>query len=194
MAQTLTEKWQSAFLKIIQQHEHSTFLKEAALQERLGDWTKALTSVVIVTSEEMGWQASAKGHYLQMLPVGRSEYLALDVMAFPDGEKRWRFPVAVLELENSKDDDRIAYSLWKVMCVRADLRIVFCYRRSTDEGSRLISFLRDEVIHAMGLINRINLEGETLLVVGSRDSSSTFPYGFFKWWHLDTNTGTFSLL
>lgn len=194
MTQTLAEKWQSAFLKIIQQHEYSPFLKEAALQERLSDWTKALTSVVIETSKSMGWQASAKGHYLQMLPVSRSEYLALDVVAFPDGKKRWRFPVAVLELENSKDDDRIAYSLWKVMCVRADLRIVFCYRRGADEGSRLISFLRDEVIHAMGLINRINLEGETLLVVGSRDSSATFPYGFFKWWHLDTNTGTFSLL
>ena len=194
MTQNLAEKWKSAFLKIIQQHEHSTFLKEAALQERLGDWTKALTSVVIETSKSMGWQASAKGHYLQMLPVARNEYLALDAMAFPDGEKRWRFPVAVLELENSKDDDRIAYALWKVICVRADLRIVFCYRRSADEGSRLISFLRDEVIYAMGLINRINLEGETLLVVGSRDNSTTFPYGFFKWWHLDTNTGTFSLL
>lgn len=194
MTQTLAEKWQSAFLQIIQQQEHSTFLKEAALQERLGDWTRALTSAVIETNKSMGWQASAKGHDLPMLPVARSEYLALDIMAFPDGKKRWRFPIAILELENSKDDDRIAYSLWKVMCVRSDLRIVFCYRRTPDEASRLISFLRDEVIHAMGLINRINLEGETLLVVGSRDNSATFPYGFFKWWHLDTNTGTFRLL
>jgi hypothetical protein len=194
MTQRLVENWQSTFLKIIQQPIHSTLLKEAALQERLGDWTKTLTSVVIETNKSMGWQASAKGHYLQMLPVPRNEYLALDIMAFPDGKKRWRFPIAILELENSKDDDRIAYSLWKVMCVRADLRIVFCYRRSADEGSRLISFLRDEVIYAMGLINRINLEGKTLLVVGSRDSSATFPYGFFKWWHLDTNTGTSHLL
>jgi len=107
MAKNLAEKWQSSFLKIIQQQEHSTFLKEAALQERLGDWTKALTSAVIETNKSMGWQASAKGHYLQMLPVARSEYLALDIMAFPDGKKRWRFPTAILELENSKDDDRI---------------------------------------------------------------------------------------
>ena len=73
MTQTLAEKWKSAFLKIIQHHEYSPSLKEAALQERLSDWTKALTSVVIETSKSMGWQASAKGHYLQMLPVARSE-------------------------------------------------------------------------------------------------------------------------
>ena len=99
-----------------------------------------------------------------------------------------------MELENSKDDNRIAYSLWKVLCVRADLRIVFCYRRSADESSTLIRFLRTEVIQAMALMNRMNLEGETLVVVGSRDDSGTFPYRFFKWWQLDTNTGTFSLL
>ena len=39
-----------------------------------------------------------------------------------------------------------------------------------------------------------DLSGETLVVVGSRDESATFPYGFFKWWKLDTNTGTFRLL
>lgn len=33
-----------------------------------------------------------------------------------------------MELENSRDSERIAYSLWKVLCVRAELRIVFCYR------------------------------------------------------------------
>ena len=88
MPENLAEKWQSAFLEIVQQHEYSTPLKEAALQERLGDWTKVLTSVVVATNESIGWQASAKGHHLQMLPITRSEYLALDVMAFPDGEKR----------------------------------------------------------------------------------------------------------
>ena len=194
MPQTLAEKWQSAFIGIVQQHEYSTPLKEAALQERLGYWTKVLTSVVVATSESIGWQASAKGHHLEMLPIARSEYLALDVMAFPDGENRWRFPAAIVELENSKDDNRIAYSLWKVLCVRADLRIVFCYRRSADESSTLIRFLRTEVIQAMALMNRMNLEGETLIVVGSRDDSGTFPYRFFKWWQLDTNTGTFRLL
>src|SRR6185369_17615032 len=99
---------------------------------------------------------------------------------------------AVIELENSQSDDRVAYSLWKVLAVTADLRIVFCYRRSSSKGSALIRALREEVIEAMGLVGRMNLEGETLVVIGSYDSSSTFPYSFFKWWRLDNNTGTFT--
>ncbi|MDO9098116.1 MAG: hypothetical protein Q7U60_08345, partial [Candidatus Methanoperedens sp.] len=180
ITQGVDKQWQEAFLKTVQQHENALPLKEAALQERLGDWTKELTSVVVATCEVMGWQASAKDHRLDMLPVPRSEYLALDVMAFARGEKRWRFPAAIFELENSKNDDNIAYSLWKTICVKADLRVVFCYRRNSDEGSDLVRFLRDEVVHAMDLEKRIKLEGKTIVVVGSRNDSATFPYGFFK--------------
>lgn len=192
--ESLSEKFQLAFMRTVQQPGYSEPLRDAALEVRLGDWTKALTSAVVATCAEIGWRASAKGHHLQMLPIERSEYLALDVMAFKDGNKRWKFPISVMELENSKDDDRIAYSLWKIVCVRTYLRMVFCYRKSADEGSRLLRVLRQEVIQAMVLGDRISLEGETLVVVGTRDSSTTFPYGFFKWWRLDTNTGTFALL
>jgi len=190
----IIQQWYSAFLKTVQQHENSIVLKESALKERLSHWTTALTSVVVATCETIGWRASAKGHLLEMLPVHRSEYLALDVMAFADSNKRWRFPVAVMELENSKNNNLIAYSLWKVLCVRADLRIVFCYRKTSEESSTLIGFLRNEVIQAMALSGRITLHGETLIVVGSRDDSATFPYKFFKWWQLDKNTGTFHLI
>jgi hypothetical protein len=115
-------------------------------------------------------------------------------MAFPDAAKRWRFPVAVMELENRLLNDHIAYSLWKVICVRADLRIVFCYRRSGKEASTLLRFLRDEVVEAMGLQGRLRLEGQTVVVVGCRDEAATFPYGFFRWWELENNTGRFQQL
>lgn len=193
MTDCIAEDWQAAFMQTVQRYENAISLKDAAMDERLGDWTTELTSVVVATCNSVGWQASAIGHKLGMLPVSQYEYLGLDAMAFADGEKRWRYPVAVFELENKMDDDRIAYSLWKVMCVRADLRVVFCYRRSSDDGSALIRFLRDEVVHAMDLAARAKLEGETLVVIGSRDDSATFPYGFFKWWKLDTNIGTFRL-
>jgi hypothetical protein len=38
------------------------------------------------------------------------------------------------------------------------------------------------------------LSGQTLVVIGIRDDAETFPYGFFKWWALETNTGTFKLM
>ena len=150
-----------------------------------------LTSVVVAACETMGWQASAKWHPLDLLPMPRSEYLAMDVMAFPAGVRRWPFPVAVFELENSHEDDRIAYSLWKVLCVRAELRVVFCYRRSPDQGAPLVRFIQDDVVKAMPLAQRIALGGETLIVVGSRDEAEMFPYGFFRWWRLNTDIGGF---
>ncbi len=192
METVLSQRWFDTFLGALQHHEASSTLREAALQADLKSWTSALTSVVVATCETMGWKVAARRHPSSLLPVTREEYLALDVVAFePAGDRRWRFPVAVLELENSRDDDRVAYSLWKVFCVRAALRVVFCYRHGTEQGTELVRHLNDEVVRTMAIAERSSLGGETLLVVGSRNEAPTFPYGFFKNWILDTNTARF---
>jgi hypothetical protein len=187
-------KWREAFWSIVQQTDYAQSLKEAALNERLGDWTQALTAVSVETCASLGWQAAAKGHRLDLLPEAHSEYLGMDMMAFADGAARWRFPIAVIELENSRKDDRIAYSLWKVLCVCAELRIIFCYRREPNEGATLVRWLSKEVVGALSLDQRLKLEGETIVVVGSRGEAATFPYGFFKWWKLEHNLGSFRLM
>ena len=94
------------------------------------------------------------------------------------------FPIAAIELENSREDDRVAYSLWKVLCTRAELRIVFCYRKDAAEGNTLVRHLSEQVAQAMGIQERTRIGGETMLIVGSRNESGTFPYGFFKEWQL----------
>jgi hypothetical protein len=43
----------------------------------------------------------------------------------------------------------------------------------------------------MRIQERTRIGGETMLIVGSRNESGTFPYGFFKDWHYDTNLGRF---
>ena len=190
----LVARFRETFFAIVQTDELAGELKQAASAANLGAWTRALTEAAIRTCAGLGLMASAKGHKLELLPIHRSEYLALDVMAFADGAKRWRFPVAVMELENSAREDQIAYSLWKVLSVRAELRIVFCYRRNGEEIPALLRHLRDEVVEAMGLAGRVKLEGATLLVIGSLSESGTFPFGYFAWWLLDTNTGRFERL
>jgi hypothetical protein len=173
-------------------HESAAGLREAALASRLADWTRVLTAVVVGSCGAMEWQAAAKGHQSRLLPVSRQEYLGLDVIAFEsDGRKKWRFPVAVFELENSTEDDRVAYSLWKVLCIRAQLRVVFCYRDDGMKGARLVRHLSGELAQAMPVSERASLSGETLLVVGSRDEAKTFPYGFFKDWIYEANIGRF---
>ena len=168
----------------------------AATAGRLGDWTQALTSIVVDVCQQMGWQTAARWHRADVLPLSRSEYLALDAVAFDVGQDgilpTWPFPVAIFELENSRRDDKVAYSLWKILCVRARLRVVFCYRRDVSAGSALVRHLADAVVGSLSIAERMGLVGETMLIVGNRAKESTFPYGFFKSWTLDVNTGRFA--
>src|SRR6202166_636828 len=183
MPDALASVWYRKLMDMLQHHESSGRLKDAAIRGQLGKWTAALTGVVCSTCEEMGWKAAAKGNLSTLLPEARQEYLALDVVAFePAGDRRWRFPIAAIELENSREDDRVAYSLWKVLCTRSDLRVVFCYRKDAAEGGTLVRHLTEQVAQAMGIQERTRIGGETMLVVGSRDEAATFPYGFFKGW------------
>jgi hypothetical protein len=153
-----------------------------------------LTSAVITSFNDIGWHATAGQNMRALLPVARGEYLSLDVVAFAQAENKWQFPAAVVELENSKDDDKVAYSLWKVLCIRDALRIVFCYRAEGDDGNRLVRHLRDNVVKSIELELRTKLFGETILIVGQKGVAETFPYSYFKWWRLNTNTSNFETL
>lgn len=187
--------WKDAFFPVVSRFEKASLLRESALQENLTDWTKYLTEAVVQTCRSIGWQAAAKGSKLETLPIQHFEYLSMDVVAFSsDPGGKWRYPIAVMELENSREDERIAYSLWKVLCVRSNLRIVFCYRRLSSQGQSLIRYLGQEVVRALPIEERVSLKGETYVVVGGKNDSATFPYGFFKWWQLDNNTGNFNVM
>lgn len=202
------ERWRDAFTTVLIRREVAEPLKEAALAQRLRDWTTLLTGVVVESCRSVGWVAAAKGFALECLPQVGQEYLGLDVMAFqdscsdppaaPDGtvpfQAPWRFPVAVFELENSRSDARVAYSLWKTLCVRAPLRAVFAYRPDWESGVQLVQHLGSEVVRAMSIDERSAVGGDTLIVLGSRGEGETFPHGYFKTWRLNTNTGRFDKL
>ena len=44
-------------------------------------------------------------------------------------------PTAAVELENSYDLDKIDYCLWKLMCIRTQIRILICYQSNTEKNS-----------------------------------------------------------
>lgn len=189
---SVARRWFAAFMETVKAHEASTALRQTMQTGGLKDWTQALTTIVVGTFPKMGWRGAARKHRSDFLPVPRSEYLELDIVAFDAAsDRRWRFPIGIFELENSPTDDLVAYALWKALCVRADLRVVFCYRRDAAAGSKLVRHLANEVVQSMAVPIRSALGGDTLLVVGSRSETVTFPYGFFKDWTLDTNTARF---
>src|SRR3954453_2783846 len=115
-------RFRESFNRIIRDARFEGPLQGASVAGHLGVWTKVLTTLVVETCESLEWRASAKNHRLELLPEPRCEYLGMDVTVFGSGAKRWRFPLAVMELENQGNPDRIGYSLWKVLCARAALR------------------------------------------------------------------------
>jgi hypothetical protein len=187
--------WWKAFLATVQNHENAAPLKEAALQGALKDWTRLLTAMVVRSCEALNWRACAKGFPLETLPHCGQEYLGMDVMAFErtvcEPSRAWQLPVAVFELENSRNVDRVAYSLWKVICLRCSLRAVFAYQDDWDKARKLVGMLSAALASPISMRGASELPGQTVIVVGSRGEGQTFFWGYFKRWQLDVNLGRF---
>jgi len=188
----IAAQWRTVFYEVIKQYETADHFRQIMAKT---DWTEALTTSVVESCRQLGWEASAKHHKWDRFPgVKTSEFLGIDVMAFLPDAKTWCFPVAVFELENQTDTDRIAYNLWKVLCVRTKLRGVICYADQPEDAPELIRSLQREIIQALAISERMQLSGETFVVVGNRGDVETFPYSFFKWYQLDKNTGQFQIM
>lgn len=186
-------RWRDAFMADLQRHEVAAALRPVADGRRLTEWTALLTAAVVRSCQALGWPASAKGHRLDLLPQVQGEYLGIDVMAFPrtlPGGPRWPLPLAAFELENRQDDDRVAYSLWKVLSVRAELRVVFAYRKSWDQARALVEHLQADVIARLPIPQRAAIGPGLCLVIGSR-GQDTFPWGYFRLWRLEPGPGHF---
>jgi hypothetical protein len=187
------QQWREDFLTVVQQPDSAAPLKAASLAEDLRSWTTCLTTAVVESCHRINWQAAAKGHRFEDHPQVGQEYLSIDVMAFSGNASggRWRMPVAAFELENHRTDNRVAYSLWKVLCLRTELRVVFAFRRDWEESRQTVDAVCRDVVGSLSAAERMSVSGETVLVIGNRGEGETFPWGYFKWWLLDTNLGRF---
>jgi len=197
--------WYGHFLRVIRQADLADPLREAAITGRRGEWTRALTRAVVVTCAEMGWRAVAKGHPADFMPAIRrrvqQEYLALDVVAFaeasvaqPDAGFRWPFPMAAIELENQDKPERMAFSLWKVIMARAQLRGVFVYCREREDIPALVRTLGQAVLPELPDDAIDDVASSLIVVVGTRSKVEAFPYGFFHEWVLSPQTRIFQRL
>jgi len=65
------------------------------------------------------------------------------------------------------------------------------YRRDGEAGVGLIGHLTQSVIGGFSIADRLAIRGATTVIIGNRGGSETFPYGYFRAWTLDTNTGQF---
>lgn len=188
---SLGERWTSHVFATIQAHRGSAEdLKRVSVDADLARWTALLTTTVVVSYERLGWQAAGKGRRCNALLVGRNQHLSEDGMAFPQSAARWRCPVAVSGLESATRPDRVADSLWKILCVPCDLRNAYRYwPYATTASASAFASSRGEVVSGVPLTERVDPEGETPVVVGPRNDSETFPHRFFQISQLNSNTG-----
>ena len=189
----LGDRFRETLLDVLRESDRREPLREAAANEDLKTWTALLTHAVVTTCRTLGWQAAAKGHKLELLPQTGQEYLGMDAMAFDPAagqpDAKWHWPVAVMDLENARD--RVGYSLWKVLNVAAPLRVVVGYRGDWDTANALPGLLTSEVMQSMPMDRWSKLEGETMLVIGSRSDGASFPWGYFRFWQFDRGVGRF---
>ncbi len=101
--ENLTQNWRNRLFRTLEQPEVGKPLQAAALAGKLAIWTSELTGAVVETCTAVGWRAAAKGFPGQVLPVSRSEYLSLDVVAFADSSARWPFPIRHLRAGEQPD-------------------------------------------------------------------------------------------
>lgn len=187
-------EWYQAFRREVRAPRWADPLREAARAVRLRAWTEHLTDAVVSTCRSLGWDAVARRYPGAVLPVSKQEYLGMDVMAFPPGDKPgWRRPVAAFELENRLDLNAVAYSVWKVSMVRCLLGGVFCYRRELDEIGDLLRELAQGVLSEVFPAGEVS-EPKVMLVVGTQSRAEDFPDGFFKPYLWDGMTGQFQRL
>lgn len=190
----LFASWQAAFVEVIRASSIGEPLREASQAADLKAWTASLTKAVVRSCESMQWKAAGLRHKLDLLPQKGQEYLSLDVMGFdPESmQGRWPMPTAVFELENNRKDDRVAYSLWKVLCVKARLRVVFAFRPDWDAGRSSVAAIGKDVIGSLSEQQLHDLQGDTAIIFGNRGEGEHFPDGFFKCYLLDRELRRFN--
>jgi hypothetical protein len=117
------------------------------------------------------------------------EYLNIDSM-FIDKDAEWNeedwnplvLPTVVAELENKYENKDIIYSLWTILCIRAEIRVLICYQETTGKVNSLKSSI-DRMITQEKLMQ--GEDSELLVIIGddSKDEDSEWNQYFkvFEW-------------
>jgi len=159
-------------------------------------WTNILTEVVVGSCNSVGWNCTAKNHERDLLPFARarkeqSEYLTLDVVALRDSESAWSFPVLVAELETKQDSLRIFYDLWKISCIHARNKYLFCIQKNNADIDLLIKKINAEFLPSLHKTSFNTIHGDTFIIIGNLSKRGDLPHDFFECWKLDEKANKF---
>lgn len=152
-------------------------------------WTEFMKGVMDSVGKKMNC-------YVARLRPGNKdfsgEYLNIDAVFIDNAEYdlvrsggKWDpfvLPRAVVELENSYDIGRISYALWKILCIRAPIRVLICYQKSADKIASLKQRL--ETVIWQGSLMK-GTDGDLLIIIGDDSAEAKMPleeyFSVFEW-------------
>ena len=160
-------------------------------------WTTFMQKVMDGIAEEMNCHVARirpenkkeSGEYLNIdaVFIDNAKYDLIEEYGFIE-KKEWDnwdsfvLPRAVVELENSYDIKKIAYCLWKILWIRAPVRVLICYQEDKDKVKTLKQHLED-VIQRGKLVKET--DGDLLVVIGDESVGDEASWGeyftVFEW-------------
>lgn len=120
------------------------------------------------------------------------EYLNIDAFFFdnieynlPTGieyyDDPFVLPLVAVEMENDPKINKIAYCLWKLLCIRATIRVLVCYQENKDDVKFLSKNL-EKIIWEKGLLK--GEHGDLYIIIGNEQKTeSTWEdyFSIFEW-------------
>ena len=101
----------------------------------------------------------------------------------PDGHDPLVLPSVAVELENSYAHDKIAYCLWKTMCIRTPIKVLICYQSNTENIALLRAHLENVILQG-NLIK--GTDADVIVIIGDESISDENTewkdyYSVFEW-------------
>lgn len=167
--------WINCFIEVIENATTETQLSDGKYTEFMGGvldqvGEKLNCYVVRKRSEESGDES---GEFLTI------DAMFIDNVEYEHGVKGKRdedvfaLPRAVVELENSPKFEKVAYCLWKLLCIRSPIRVLACYQKGERYISDLVKYLQD-AIWERGLMK--DDSGDLLVIIGNESAPEDYKW------------------
>jgi len=175
------KQWVEFFVKSLKKLEPESNTKTDA------EWTEFMIKVMKAIGEKADCYVVSRASKDRKYS---GEYLNMDAMFIDNSDYTdwdsddWDPPVlpsAVVELENDDRFAKITYCLWKIICIRAEIRVLICYQTNKDKVNSLRKRL-EETLMSRRLME--TAKGELFVIIGdaTKDDSSWKDYfNIFEW-------------
>jgi len=157
--------------------------REPSSEKKVEDMTPEEQKVAYENFRKGYWELSREYLNIDAVFINKSEYGLHSWGAKGIKYGPLALPEAVAELENDWDVDKICYDLWKILCIRAPVRVLVCYQKNEEMVNNLRQRL-ENIIWGSSLMK--GTDGDLLVIIG-KEKMQAKPwsdyFSVFEWRH-----------